>query len=307
MIGHVFGRVPRLGPHDVETLSLADGDKILLHVNGPRPRAEQPATPAPIVALLHGLGGSCESDYILRITHKLNGLGYTVVRFNHRGCAPGGERLARRIYHAARTDDIEALVAYAGQRWAGRPLLLVAFSLSANMLLRYLGAYDTSSVAAAMAVCPPVDLEQCSLALARKDNWHLDRYYTRRLVQTAAHRERLFPDEPPAAFPERMSLRLFDELYTAPRGGFESRLHYYEAASAKHVVAHIQTPTVVVAAADDPIIPEDSFAGVTFSPAVTVQMERTGGHMGFVGRHRTRFGDLRWMDERVVDWVQTGT
>lgn len=155
-----------------------------------------------------------------------------------------------------------------------------------------------------MAVCPPLDLELCSQALSAPGNWHIDRYYTRRLVQTAMQRQRLFNEGPPPRFPRRLNLRVFDEVYTAPRAGFRSRDDYYETSSARRVTAQITLPTLLLAAADDPIIPPRSYTTARFSPSTKVQLLPAGGHMGFIAKTRTRFGDLRWMDEAVVDWVE---
>lgn len=310
--GQLLGANPRADPYEVEVLTLPDGDQVVLHINRPLTNPNSDLTrraEKPIVLMLHGLGGCSESAYILRIARRLTKLGHVVVRFNHRGCGLGGAALARHIYHAGRGEDVAALIQYAHARWPHHPLLVAGFSLSANMLLRWLGQHDTLRVApqlmGALAICPPIDLELCSRALARKDNWHIDRYYTRSLIRTARFRQRLFAgSETDLVFPPKMSLRLFDELYTAPRAGFNSRDDYYERSSARGSVHRIVTPTVVLAAADDPIIPAATFDRVNWSSAVTFRMERSGGHMGFISRRLTAWGDRRWMDAFVVEWVR---
>jgi predicted alpha/beta-fold hydrolase len=257
--------------------------------------------------MLHGLGGCSESSYLQRLTAKLNGLGFTVLRVNHRGCGRGAEGLAKQIYHAGRSEDLGATLDFLARRWPGRPYFVTAFSLSANILLRYLGTIGDGKplFKKALAVCPPVDLELCSQALATPGNWHIDRYYTRLMLATARDRARIHAHlKMPAMAPRRMNLRVFDEVYTAPLGGFGSREAYYDQSSAKHVMDRVRVPTTILAAADDPIIPAVSFAGVKFSPAVAMRMEDAGGHMGFISRESTRFGDRRWMDAAVVDWVE---
>lgn len=295
--------------YGVERVTLPDGDQLLLHVD--LPANPDKDSSRPLVLLMHGLGGSSESSYILRIGAKLNALGYEVVRFNHRGCGRGGESLARQIYHAGRREDLAATLDYLRDRSPGRDVLVVAFSLSANLLLRFLGEARDShahpNLQRAMAVCPPIDLEACSQALDARANKHIDVYFTRRLVATAHARASLFEDHGPVAFPQKMTLRLFDELYTAPRAGFRSRSQYYDQSSARHVTNRIATPTLILAAADDPIIPPASFVGVQLSGAVRFQLEPSGGHMGFISARPTRFGDRRWMDVAVIDWITSGS
>jgi predicted alpha/beta-fold hydrolase len=302
LAGQFFKPKGLLPPPIEDVVALPDGDRILLHLNLPK----VPAPDRPAVLLMHGLGGDSESSYILRITAKLNAAGVAVARFNHRGCGVGGAHLARQIYHAGRIEDLEAALKHLAERWP-MPLVIAAFSLSGNLLLRYLGEHADRlghpSVKRAIAVCPPVDLELCSQALSARSNLHIDAYYTRRLIATARAKSALFPDDEPARFPRRMNLRRFDELYTAPRAGFPSRDAYYATSSAHRHTDKIKVPTLLLAAADDPIIPPVSFARASFSPAVRLRVERSGGHMGFISKGPTRYGDRRWMDEAVIDYA----
>ena len=64
-----------------------------------------------------------------------------------------------------------------------------------------------------------------------------DQYFVRTGREEAQQRQRLFPDLPPLRFPRRMTIRLFDDLYTAPRGGFADALDYYRRASSLPLIA----------------------------------------------------------------------
>lgn len=306
--GTLFSGNVQAGPHRIVQVDLEGGDRLNLHVNEPQGGA---APDAPAVLLLHGLGGCSESPYVLRITRKLNAQGYLAVRYNHRGCGRGGAALARAIYHAGRVEDVHAALQACERELPGRPLLIAGFSLSGNILLRYLGEAGSGAgpklprtLVAALAVCPPVDLEACSLALSKAVNLPIDRYYTRLLRATAEERRGLFPDLAHPTLPARLDLRRFDEVYTAPLAGFPSREAYYDRSSAMHSVHAIALPTVVVAADDDPIIPIASLEKARFSHRVRVVPQRGGGHMGFIGKQRTQFGDYRWMDAMVVSWAR---
>lgn len=306
MAGQLMPRPSPMAPDATVHVVLRDGDELLLHVNeAAAPVGREAAVKKPVIMLLHGLGGSSESTYIVRLTAKLNALGHRVLRFNHRGAASGGASLARAIYHAGRTEDAHAALLKAQELWPSEKIRAAAFSLSANLLLKLLteraAMRPLAQFERAVAVCPPIDLDACSRALDRNYNWHIDHYYTKSLISTAHAKYQLFPDTPPPVFPKRMSLRIFDEVYTAPRAGFRDRAAYYDASSAKAHLSQIEIPTAVIAAADDPIIPEESFTGAYWSSACQFTLEKSGGHLGFIGRNRTRFGDLRWMDEAVID------
>src|SRR5690606_32120562 len=269
--------------YDTLVVDLPDGDKLQLHIDRP----EQEGDKLPIVLLMHGLGGCSESRYILRIAAKLNKLGYIAVRFNHRGCGHGGLPLAGNIYHAGRIEDIRASLATLHQNWADRDLLLVSFSLSANMTLLLLGkepeiASEMPRFRGALTVCPPVDLAACAEALARPDNKYIDMYYTKLLMQTALSRSKIHAHVPSPQFPRRMSLRRFDEIYTTPQGGFPSIGHYYEQCSSQSVLKNIRVATTIIASEDDPIIPPHALNNAEVSDKVQRHVRKGGGHMGFI-------------------------
>ena len=300
IIGHSFASPPVIGRYEVDTVTLSDGDKINLHIDRPKNAKKH------VIVLLHGLGGSSESDYMLRISAKLNCLGYPAIRFNHRGCGVGGSSLARSIYHAGRGQDIDRALNHIQKTWTGCKVSVAAFSLSANMLLKYLADFsDTISSKAlfrALAVCPPVDLELCSLAISSRMNLHLDMYYTRKLIKAAHEKKSIFPETPSVLFPRKTNLRSFDEIYTARIGGFKSRDDYYAYSSAKDVLANIKTQTGVILAEDDPIIPKHSFNNVKYSSSTNVYSTPHGGHRGFVSEVPTMWGDRWWMDEAVINF-----
>jgi predicted alpha/beta-fold hydrolase len=102
-----------------------------------------------------------------------------------------------------------------------------------------------------------------------------------------------------------LNLRIFDELFTAPRAGFKSREDYYKLSSAKPSLSKIRLPTQILGAQDDPIIPPSTFENIILSPETSLRMETRGGHLGFIGHHKTAHGDRRWMDEFVLNWIQT--
>ncbi len=82
-----------------ETLmaGVSDGDKLVVQVHRP-----ESAPRGPLVALVHGLGGSAESDYIRASAYGLLAAGFAVARVDLRGAGLSGESSAG-LYHAGRT------------------------------------------------------------------------------------------------------------------------------------------------------------------------------------------------------------
>jgi predicted alpha/beta-fold hydrolase len=303
LVAYCFAAAPRLAPQETLFVTLGDGDRLSLDVNYPHEVSDR----TPIVYLMHGLGGCSESAYKLRIAAKLTAQGFRVVRHNHRGCGRFGEG-ARGIYHSGSTLDVLAGLREVAQRWSDAPLLPIGFSLSGTMLLNLLGTHLTRreelpQVQAAMSVCAPIDLHQSSAAIGALRNKHFDTFYSRTLIRQLLGRRII-----DSAFAETelraANLRLIDEIVTAPRGGFRDAEHYYESCSPKHVVANIRIPTLVLEAADDPIVPPQSVVQAAYSTRALLSLERSGGHLGFISREPTAAGDHRWLDQFIGRWVR---
>ena len=278
---------------------LADGDALVLHNNTPAGWKEGD----PLVLLVHGLSGSHLSSHIRRLAALFLARRARVVRMDLRG-AGHGIPLARRCYHAGRSDDVRAALE-AIHAWSpASPLLLVGLSLGGALALRMAGEAADQPVpglARLAVVSPPLDLMRCSSLLALPKNRIYEDNFVRDLTLEARLRQRYFPDLPPLRFPRRMTMRLFDELYTAPRGGFADALDYYRQASCFTLVERIQLPTLILTARDDPFIAVEPFEELKVAPHVLVRVVPHGGHIGFLGWDGV--GGYRWAERRVVEWT----
>lgn len=284
-------------------LDLPDGDRLILHDDCPPGWGPG----HPFVLLLHGLAGGHDSAYLVRMMMRLTARGVRVFRLDHRG-AGAGAGLARRPYHAGCSPDVRLAFHHASSLCNGSLGGLVGFSLSGNMVLKMLGEDARAGtlpryLVCAAAVNPPIDLEQCSQALQRRSNRLYERHFTRLLHEQVEDRLRVFPDAPRPLFTTPpQQLREFDDGYTAPVSGFASVADYYERCSGIRFVPSIQTPTLILTAADDPLIPVQSFQQLPALPNLHVHIARHGGHLGYIAR-RGCDPDNRWMDWRLLEWL----
>ena len=135
---------------------------------------------------------------------------------------------------------------------------------------------------------PPIDVGRCAAMMGLPRNRVYDQYFVRLLVKDAWERQRYFPDLPPLRFPRRMTIRLFDDLYTATRNGFVDALDYYRRASSLPLIGRIAVPTLILTARDDPFIAVEPFEELKAPANVTVQ------HSAARRAHRVRrLGRLR--------------
>jgi hypothetical protein len=278
---------------------LCDGDALVLHDSVPR--GWRPGDR--VALLLHGLGGCAASPHCGRVGRRLHDAGLRVVRLDLRG-AGKGIGLARRRYHAGISDDARAAAAEI-RRWApDSPLVLIGFSLGGNIALKLAGEAAEEPVPGLERVAvigPPIDLVACSALLSDPINRVYNVYFLTVLMRQHEERRRLLPDLPSVEFPEKMTLRVWDDIVVAPQWGFDGADDYYRRCSALPVIPRIQVPTLILTARDDPFIAVQPFEELQAPPHVEVRIERYGGHLGFVGPHTA--GGLRWADQCLVRWV----
>jgi predicted alpha/beta-fold hydrolase len=154
-----------------------------------------------------------------------------------------------------------------------------------------------------VAVCPPVDLFAVEAYLQRRVSRNYDLYFTRRLWQTTLDRAERVDGAPQVAHIQRpRRLREFDERVTAPLAGFASADDYYNTTSVASRLAQITMPTLIIAAANDPIVPVGPLRQARIGPRTEVVVTSSGGHMGYVGR-RKGDPDRRWSDWRILEWL----
>jgi predicted alpha/beta-fold hydrolase len=229
--------------------------------------------------------------------------GWRVVRLDLRGCGLGLP-LARRPCHAGCSDDLRAAAA-AVHRWSPEsPLVLIGFSLGGNIVLKLAGeasSHPVPRLERVAAASPPIDLERCAGLIALPRNRLYELHFLRELLRLARRRQHLFPDLPPVRFPPRMTLRIYDELYIAPRCGFADALDYYRRAAALPFIEQIKLPTLMMTARDDPFIAVEPFQDLAKRQPIEVRLLDRGGHLGFLGWDGA--GGIRWAEQRIADWL----
>ncbi len=257
---------------------------------------------APLVVLLHGLEGSSRSHYARSLMHAVRSLGWRGVVPHFRGCSGEPNRLAR-AYHSGDSPEIDWILRFLATRTGQAPLFAVGVSLGGNALLKWLGEHEAGCrnvIAAAAAVCPPLDLAISGRALGCGFN----RAYTRHFLVTLKRKALEKSDRHPGLFdPQRIrsarSLYDFDDVYTGPVHGFAGVEDYWIRASSKPWLRSIRTPTLLVSAANDPFVPAAALPGPReLSPDVTFECTATGGHVGFLRGPWP--GHIGWLPQRLL-------
>jgi uncharacterized protein len=300
VVGHWVRRLLRWTlPTEDLVVEAGRGVRLLLRATWqPGPREERRA-----LLIVHGLGGSDSSAYAVSTGRLAHARGWHVVRMNMRGSGDGFD-LCPLLYDAGLDTDL--LAALSALSSLVPRLGVVGYSLGANLALLMLGrrrAQLPRGLSGTAAVSPPLDLSACADALEAPGNGLYQRHFVRMLAEAYRRRHRARPDLFAEGREQGLrTVREYDERITAPFGGYLSAAQYYERSSAGPWLAAVDRPALVLAAADDPMIPVGSVTRWPLSPAVRREVAATGGHVGFVSRSRAP--GFFWAPERVLDFLE---
>lgn len=299
LLGTLLVGRPLNAPAQGHRVDLPDGDALMYFDSRPPGWHEGDR----IALIIHGLGGSHKSRHVQRIASMLLPLGFRVIRMDMRGCGEG-LKTARRCYHGGCSADVRAVAAALARESPRSPLTLIGLSLGGNIVLKLAGErrrHPVANLERVAALAPPIDIEKCAAMLSRPACRFYERHFLKDLIAEAHARRTYFPDLPPVNFPRRMTIRLFDDLYTAPAWGFADALDYYRQSASFPVIGSIETPTFILTARDDPFIAIEPFENLTLPSHVRLEIQNHGGHLGFLGSDGA--GGYRWAERRIVQWA----
>lgn len=296
---HIETIVPSLlksGPnvsYQKEVYELEDGDFIELNwINKHR---------KVLTVILPGLESTANRSYVKSMAHYVEkSLHSDILVPNHRGCQEIPNRLFRS-YHAGNSGDLELIF--------NHPVIkkyltinLIGFSLGGNIVLKTLGERKLK-IHRACTISAPLDLYKSSKALSSKENKLYNNRFTKNLKERLRLRSSIFPDDlSQEAINACKSVKNIDDLYTAPAHGFRDAIHYYSQNSSIKFIPEISTPTLMINAENDPMIPisEDEKTIVRRNKSIHFLVTKKGGH---VAHPNTFLSGINWYEKRVTEFL----
>jgi uncharacterized protein len=259
----------------------------------------------PVIVTVHGLEGSCDSNYVRGIADKAWARGFHAVRMNQRNCG-GTERLTPTLYNSGLGGDYRAvlmeLIAEGFEK-----IFFAGYSMGGNLVTKMageLGEAVPKQLLGVATVCPALNLSACADALELRENYFYQRHFVNGLMQRYRTKAGLFPERYlQNGFGPIRTVREFDDAITAPAFGFKDAAEYYESAGAKKVIGSVRVPLLLITAQDDPFVPYGSFlaARVEENPCVQFVAAERGGHCAFISSFA---GEERfWAEARILEWV----
>lgn len=324
-------------------LLLPDGGTIAVDVSPPEwdeAESEQ-GQKRQTVLLNHGLTGGSHESYVRHVIPPLVASGYRCVVVNFRGCGQTPVS-SPQMYSAGKTDDLRCGLLWTLKRWKQTEIVLMGFSLGANVVAKYLGeAGDDTPVKGGIVLATPFDLKIGSDCLAKsalydgvmssnltnKIGVHagtlaLDptlREPLKRLLDPKSVDKEYIKSRGAGVKPK--TLKWVDDTMTRLAGGhsgpygefpFDSADHYYNANGSIHKLGNVARPLLLLNSDDDPIVPrpilDKTKEAIQGNPNIVLGITRGGGHLGWwttsKGRMLGKPKPRRWLGKVANEWVQ---
>ena len=306
-----------------------------------------PENPRGTIVGTYGITGSLDNQWFLRVLgRKAFARGYAVVLFDWRAHGKTAELsptlTSDGLYEG---EDFVRIAAEAKMMGCPAPFWFTGYSLggqlalwavkAAGQLLDQDGIVGSAAsklekvksqgnyaeltfddIAGGAVICPSLDSNR-SLSYLVKDplGRYLEKAIARELKKLAwrvheAHPEAIDPN----AIARANSIWGFDHELVIKPLGFPSVEAYYEASSALHILPHLQKPTLILYAADDPIfdpsLVPDLQAACAGNSYLDLMLTRYGGHVGYISnkacQQKVGDSDPWWAWNRILDWWERG-
>ncbi len=261
------------------------------------------------VFILHGLCGSSSSPYVAALQRTLAEQNILSAAMNFRGCSGESNRLAR-AYHSGVSEDVNEVFDSISKQLPGHKFIFVGYSLGANVLLKWLGEMQAHpQILKAIAVSTPFTLADCSRAMLGGLSQVYGKYFVRNLVKDFRIKEDHFRQlgnlkqleiiRSLGDVEKITSIWEFDDEITAPLHGFAGAEDYYTRCSSIDFLNRIQTRTLLIQSANDPMIPGHALPTQAMLGAnVELELTAKGGHVGFICGQQEN-----WLEQRILGFI----
>jgi len=259
-------------------------------------RADKPN--GALAILLHGWEGSVDSNYLLDTALALDAAGFDTFRLNFRDHGDS-HHLNPGLFHSCRLEEVLEAVGQVATAHRGGPVFLGGFSLGGNFALRVArhapdAGYRLDRV---IAVSPVIRPKNVLAALA--DGFPIyEQYFVRKWRRSLTRKQSLYPERYnlDAWFKHRnladQTSHLVDDYTEFPN--LDAYLEGYSIAG--DYLAGLEISSLVITAADDPIIPISDFQALSRPEALELEIWPHGGHCGFLANWRLE----SWIEQRIV-------
>jgi uncharacterized protein len=251
-----------------------------------------------MVLLLHGWEGGSDSTYMMTTGGFFYRKGYDIFRLNLRDHGDS-HHLNEGLFNSSLIDETHRAVQNVSAMEENLPFFIVGFSLGGNFAMRIAlrnGGHPICNLRYVAAISPVLDPRKATDAMDRGFFVYRS-YFVRKWKRSLQKKQSLFPHR--YNFDDLMGCGTLMEITERilPRySPYPTAREYFQTYTLTgRRFAELAVPLLVLAAADDPIIPVEDFLHLEGNHHLRVQVERHGGHCGFLRNYRLQ----SWVPEFI--------
>jgi predicted alpha/beta-fold hydrolase len=237
-----------------------------------------------VVMLLHGWEGSANSAYILGTGKFLYDQGYSIFRLNYRDHGDT-HHLNSGLFYAVLLEEVFGAVQQVSAYAPELPFFIAGFSLGGNFALRIARRCvqtPIANLAHIFSISPALNPQKSTDAI--DNNPLLRRYFQKKWARSLLKKQALFPDL--YDFKDVIaldSIAEMTEVMVQRHSDFKNSTDYFQGyAVLGSALSALSTPTTIITAKDDPIIPLEDFLNLQRNPLTQLIIHPYGGHNGFL-------------------------
>jgi predicted alpha/beta-fold hydrolase len=250
-----------------------------------------------LVLLLHGWEGCSHSSYNLLTSTTLLQAGYDVMRLNFRDHGPNlhvdAHALNEGVFLGTMIDEVATAGRQVARLAGDQPFFIVGASLGGNFALRMARAHRQEpfhNLQRVIAFSPALNPDRATRAIDEQTPYRL--YFRRRWGNSLRRKQALFPDRYDFTHVlNKPTLYEMTDILAREWGIYRSAADYFgHYTLTGDALQEINVPTTIMTALDDAVIPAVDVYSLAPHPLLEVQIERYGGHVGWIDlfpfRHR---------------------
>lgn len=280
-----------LARREERVITARDGTRLLGFAN----RAKDERRDA-LVIMLHGWEGSVDSNYLLSTAVTLDQAGFDTFRLNFRDHGDS-HHLNEGLFHSCLLEEVLDAVSTVAEEYEGS-VFLTGFSLGGNFALRIARQAPARGLALERVIAvSPVIKPRHVLDAMEQGLPIYERYFVHKWRRSLKHKQSLYPQRYNLQPWFRLGrVRTQTEWLVDNLTDFRDIDDYLEGYSvAGDYLAGLETPTLIITAADDPIIPIDDIRALPRPAALDIEVLERGGHCGFLANWQLD----SWIEQRV--------
>ena len=238
---------------------------------------------APIVFIIHTLGGGSRESCTNFMANYFMKNSYRVVICSCRGCN-GSKITSRRLYNGYQTDDLDTIVTHVNKKYPNsKNNFVIGFSLGSMVSAQYGIDCMHSKIDGIICVSHPIESYKSLKLIETPLNYKL---YYNIMMNNLKHiviKSSFYTEEEKNEVMKCKIFNEFDSIVTAKNMGLKTVDEYYKLLELKPKILKIKIPTLFIFSEDDPFskpefIPVDD---IKKSKYVAFLTTKEGGHTGF--------------------------